>query len=70
MISGFSYKFICLSFVVVVVRAPFGSPLCYPRLTVVWAVVGCICAVSDRTGPVLHCDWLQLHSVKWDRSYS
>ena len=65
MISGFSYKFICLNFVVVVVvRAPFGSPLYYRRQTVVWAVVGCSCAVSDRTGPILLCDWLQLHHVR------
>ena len=63
MISGFSYKFICLSFVVVVVRAPFGSPLCYPRLTVVWAVVGCSCTESNGTGPILDCDWLQLRHV-------
>ena len=26
--------------------------------------------MSSGTSPVLHCDWLHLHHVKWDQSYS
>ena len=26
--------------------------------------------MSDKTSPILHCDWLPLRHVKWDQSYS